>query len=120
MRDLRRRLRIEDRCALVGVGVAQTGAKDLDPRPICRGAAILPAPTPGYPYALRDRHAPELIGQPRFADSRLAAQQEQMAVTNHHVSQACAQFRELSLAPHERARQPTFLFWAWKCHGPPP
>jgi hypothetical protein len=120
LRDLWRRLRTEHRCALFRVCVSETGAKDLDPRPICRRAAALPAPTPGYPYAMFDRDAPELIGQPRFADSRLAAYQEQMAMTRGHIAQTRAQFFQLSLAPHERARQPRFAFWVWKCHGPPP
>jgi len=91
LRDLRRRLRTENRRALFGVGVAQTTANDLDPRPICGRAATLPAPPPGNPHALRDRDPAELISQPRLADSRLAAQQEQMAVAAGRIGQARAQ-----------------------------
>jgi hypothetical protein len=74
LRDLRSRLRAENHRALLGVSVGEAGAQDLDPRPICRRAAPLPAPTPGYPYGLRDRQASELISQPGLADSRLAAE----------------------------------------------
>jgi hypothetical protein len=72
LRDLWRRLRTEDRRTLFRVCISQTGPNDLDPQPICRRTATFPAPTPGYPYALRDRHASELIGQSRLSDSRLA------------------------------------------------
>jgi hypothetical protein len=37
--------------------------------------------------------ASELISQPGFADSRLAAQQEQMTVTGRHIGQTCSQLR---------------------------
>lgn len=52
-----------------------------------------PAPTPRHLDALCDRQASELISQPGFADSRLAAEQEQMAMTGRHIGQTCAQLR---------------------------
>ena len=58
--------------------------------------------------AVRGAPPAGLIRAPGLADSRLAAQQEQMAMTRGRVGQTRTQLGELALAPHEQASRPRF------------
>jgi hypothetical protein len=51
--------------------------------------------------------------------SRLAAQQEQMAMTPGHVAQTCAQLSQLAIATDKRARWRVAFLTARRCHRSP-
>ena len=96
------------------LAVAHVGAQRLDPRPVRRGAARLPAAADQDPGAAGPRAAGELVGQPALADAGLARDEQDAAAARRarRLSASSSEVGELARAAHEhpagrcRARAP--------------
>jgi hypothetical protein len=60
-------------------------AEDLNPRPIRGRAAGLPAASPGNAQAAPHGFAGDVLGEPRFPDTRLAAEQQERSAARAHL-----------------------------------
>ena len=83
--------------------VAAERAYRLDPWPIDRGAALLPAATRGRPPAALGGLSGELLHQAGLADAGLAAQQEESAAPLSRLIEPGAKLHELGGPADERA-----------------
>ncbi len=83
------------------VQVSDVPTEGLDPRPVGRRSARLPATAPQHRRAPFVRRVAELVGQPALTDARFTAQQEQPPPPAHGVGEATQQVRHLPLAAHE-------------------
>ena len=85
----------------LGVAVADVRAQRLDPRPVGRGAARLPAPADVHPRSAPPGVATHLLGQPALADARLAGDEDQPSLSGQRLVERGHQRGELMLASDE-------------------
>src|SRR5262249_55634081 len=84
--------------------VSESGTEDLDPGPVGRRSAFLPAPTPEREHSGIARPDAELVEDARLADTGLPAQQHDAATTGQGAGQVELELGELTLATDEDAR----------------
>ena len=76
-------------------------AQDLDPRPVRRGAAGLPAPTPMDGCPVAGHAAGELVEQAGFADSGFAGDHDEPGQAARYLGQGELERRQLRRSPDE-------------------
>jgi hypothetical protein len=77
-------------------------ADDLDPRPVRRRSALLPAAADEHVAAARLGPQRELVEQPRLADPGLAGEDDERATALRRLFQRSLELSDLASAAHER------------------
>jgi hypothetical protein len=85
------------------LGVAAERTNRLDPGPVGRRTAALPAAPGGHPQPPVARLADELLQEPRLPDTRLAAQEHERAAPLSRLIEGRTKLVELARATDERA-----------------
>jgi hypothetical protein len=89
------------------VGFAEVRPQRLNPRPVGRGAAGLPAAANQHPHAAGAASCSELLREAALADAGLAGEQEQAPATGERVVDTADELGELPLAADEPAARCT-------------
>ena len=87
----------------LGVGIADVGAKCLNPRPVRRSSSSLPAAPDEDLCTSSSRVAAQLVGEPALADTGLAGEQEEATLSGEGLVETGAQLTQLRVTPHESA-----------------